>query len=176
MAKMEEAHKVTFQIMKGDLTGKMKESTSAKLMRFANRVPLLYNNGACAITHAVTKANWRQYGVDQSNGSLPSGPLLIFVHMASPWVPFTSESKEAIAAYPEIEKEIILAVQECTRGLRRFLNGQRRRAEEKRKRDYIQKYIPHIGDALQEILSLDAAEREEIIVTLTDTLERSRKL
>ena len=155
--------------------GKMKEGTSAKLMRFANRVPLLYNNGACAITQAVAKANWRQYGVDQSNGSLPTGPLLVFVHMASPWVPFTSESKEAIASYPEIEKEIVLAVQECTRGLRRFLSGQRRQAEEKRKRDYIQKYIPHIGAALQEILGFGDKERDKVVDKLTDVLERSRK-
>ncbi|MHC5035094.1 MAG: DNA topoisomerase VI subunit B, partial [Planctomycetota bacterium] len=125
--------------------GKMKESTSAKVMRYANRVPLLYNSGACAITQAVVKANWRQYGVEQSNGSMPTGPLLVLVHMASPWVPFTSESKEAVAPYPEIEKEIVLALQECMRGLRRYLSGRRRRAEEQRKRDYIEKYIPHIG-------------------------------
>jgi DNA topoisomerase-6 subunit B len=154
--------------------GAMKEAAAAKIMRFANRVPLLYNGGACAITHAVAEMNWRQYRVEQPNGSLPTGALLVLVHMASPWVPFTSESKEAIAPYPEIEKEIILAVQECARGLRRFLGGQRRRAEEQRKRDYIEKYIPHIGEALQEILKFDDAERAEIVDNLTIVLERSR--
>ncbi len=155
--------------------GKVKESGPAKLMRFANRVPLLYNTGACAITHAVTRLNWRQYSVEQSNGSLPTGPLLVFVHVASPWVPFTSESKEAIAPYPEIEKEIVLAVQECTRGLRRFLSRKRRRAEEERKRDYIQKYIPHIGEALRDILEFSDAERDRVIGKLTEVLEKSRK-
>ncbi len=154
--------------------GKMKERSAAKLMRFANRVPLLYNTGACAITHAISKVNWRQYGVEQSNGSLPSGPLLIFVHMASPWVPFTSESKEAIAPYPEIEKEIMLAVQECARDLRRFLNRRRRRAEEQRKREYIQKYIPHIGEALQEILEFSDRERKRIDKNLTTMLEKGQ--
>jgi len=154
--------------------GKLKDSTSAKIMRFANRVPLLYNSGACATTQAVTHANWRQYGIDQSNGSLPTGPLLIFVHMASPWVPFTSESKEAIAPYPEIEKEIVLAIQECARSLRRFIRGKRRRAEEARKQEYIEKYIPHIGEALQEILNLADAERSSIIENLTTVLEKSR--
>jgi DNA topoisomerase-6 subunit B len=154
--------------------GEMKEKTAAKLMRFANRVPLLYNTGACCITSSIAKANWRQYGVDQSNGSLPQGPLLVLVHMASPWVPFTSESKEAIASYPEIQKEIVLAVQECTRGLRTFLSRRHRAAEERRRRDYIEKYIPHIGEALQEILAFSDAERTKVVANLTEVLEHSR--
>ncbi|MHC4789120.1 MAG: DNA topoisomerase VI subunit B [Planctomycetota bacterium] len=155
--------------------GAIKENTSAKVMRFANRVPLLYNSGACAITQSIAKANWRQYGVEQSNGSLPTGPLLVMVHMASPWVPFTSESKEAIASYPEIEKEIVLALQECARSLRRHLRGKRRRAEERRKREYIEKYIPHISEALQEILAFSDSERDKLTDKLTDVLEKSRK-
>jgi len=154
--------------------GKMKEGKAARVMRFANRVPLLYNAGACAVTHAVTRVKWRQYGVEQSNGSPPVGPMLILVHVASPWVPFTSESKEAIAPYPEIEREIVLAVQECARHLRLFLSRRKRRAEEQRKRQYIQKYIPHIGGALQEILGFSDGERERIIESLADILERSR--
>ncbi len=154
--------------------GEMKESTSAKLMRFANRVPLLYNSGACVITQALARCNWRQYGLEQSNGSAPSGPVLVMVHVASPWVPFTSESKEAVASYPEIEKEIVLALQECARPLRRFLRGRKRRAEEKRKRQYIESYIPHIGEALQEILGFPDKERDELVESLTDVLERSR--
>jgi len=94
--------------------------------------------------------------------------------VASPWVPFTSESKEAIACYPEIEREIVLALQECTRPLRRYLSGQRRRAEERRKREYIERYIPHIGAALQEILGFGDPERKRLLDSLTDLLERSR--
>jgi len=154
--------------------GQMKESTSAKLMRFANRVPLLYNTGACVTSQAIAKANWRQYGIDQSNGSLPSGPLLILVHMASPWVPFTSESKEAIASYPEIEREIVLALQECARALRRFLSGRRRQMEEQRRREYIGKYIDHIGMALQEILEFGDGERQALVENLKDILKQGR--
>ncbi len=156
--------------------GKLREGKAAKIMRFANRVPLLYNSGACAVTRAVQHMNWRQYGVDQPGGSgTPSGPLLVVVHMASPWVPFTSESKEAIAHYPEIEEDMIRALQECARKLRQFLNRRKREGEERRKRDYITKYIPHIGIALQEILELDDKTRDALVVDLTDVLERSRK-
>ena len=79
------------------------------------------------------------------------------------------------ASYPEIEKEIGLAVQECSRGLRRFLSGRRRRAEEQRKQEYIQKYIPHIGEALQDILGFSDGERTKVIDKLTEVLEKSRK-
>ena len=88
----------------------------------------------------------------QSRGALPSGPLLILVHIASAWVPFTSESKEAIAHYPEIIKEIKLALQECGRRLARYIRRGAKAREEAKKRSYIEQYIPHIGAALREIL------------------------
>ena len=102
-------------------------------------------------------SNWRSYGLQQSKGALPSGPLVILVHMASVWVPFTSESKEAVAHYPEILKEIKLALQEAGRQLQRHIRLRQREKDANLKQSYIQKYIPHIGDALQEILALGAA-------------------
>src|SRR5882762_3200563 len=89
----------------------------ARVIRYANRVPLLYQQSACATFKAVLETAWRNYGVAQSRGALPAGPMVVFVHMASVWVPFTSESKEAIADYDEIRKEIRLALQECGRRL-----------------------------------------------------------
>ncbi|MFO7652373.1 MAG: DNA topoisomerase VI subunit B [Candidatus Krumholzibacteriia bacterium] len=156
----------------GDLPG----DDLAQVMRFANRVPLLYQASACAINRAILTSNWRSYGLQQSRGALPTGPLLILVHMASVWVPFTSESKEAVAHYPEIVKEIRLGLQEAGRQLQRHIRRQARERDAAKKQNYIQKYIPHIGDALREILGLDAAERDEVVVVLTDTLERSRKM
>ncbi|MBU8869976.1 MAG: DNA topoisomerase VI subunit B [Gemmatimonadales bacterium] len=148
----------------------------ARVMRFANRVPLLYQASACAIHKAVLTSSWRNYGVQQSRGALPVAPMVILIHMASVWVPFTSESKEAVAHYPEIIKEMRLALQEAGRRLQRHINRRAREKDALKKQSYIQKYIPHIGEALQEILALTDGDREEVIATLTDTLERSRKL
>jgi DNA topoisomerase-6 subunit B len=156
--------------------GQLPGDELARVLRFANRVPLLYQNSACAVTKAVIGSNWRSYGLQQSKGALPSAPLVILVHIASVWVPFTSESKEAVAHYPEIVKEFKLALQEAGRQLGRHIKRRRREADAEKKKSYIQKYIPHIGDALQEILSLNDAEREDVIAVLTDTLERSRKI
>jgi DNA topoisomerase-6 subunit B len=144
------------------------------LWRFANRVPLQYQQSACAITRAAITTDWRNYALQQGKGALPLGPMVLFVHVASVWVPFTSESKEAIAAYPEIIRELRLGLQECGRRLGVFLSHRRRLAEAEKKKSYIKEYIPHIGIALKEILGLTAKEEKKVVEVLTDTLERTR--
>jgi DNA topoisomerase-6 subunit B len=154
--------------------GGLPEDGLARLLRFANRVPLLYQQSACAIYKSVLTTDWRNYHITQNKGALPGGPLVILLHVASVWVPFTSESKEAIAHYPEIIKEMKLALQECGRKLGIYLSHRRRDAEEERKRSHIELYIPHIGDALQEILGITDKDKEKTIVQLRGLLERSR--
>jgi len=144
------------------------------LLRFANRVPLQYQQSACVIHKAALGIEWRKYGLSQSRGALPRGPLAIFVHIASSWVPFTSESKEAIAAYPEIMKEVRLALRDCGRKLATHIRARRKAADEEKKRSYIEKYIPHIGIALREILGRSAKAEEDLVTTLRGVLERSR--
>lgn len=156
--------------------GKLPAEELVDISRFANRVPLLYQAGACAVTKAVTQTSWKAYGLQQSKGAPPSGPMVLFVHLASVWVPFTSESKEAIASYPEIVKEIRLALMEVGRTLGRFLSRRAREADEAKKKSYITKYLPQIGVALQEILALSDPQRDDAIVKLKDILERSRKI
>ncbi len=148
----------------------------ARLIRYANRVPLLFQQSACAITKAVIATNWRGYGLPQPRGGLPVGPMVIFVHIASVWVPFTSESKEAIAHYDEIVKELKLALQDCGRKLGTHIRKGRKLASEYKKREYITTYIPHIGQALQEILGLSDQRTSECVENLTEVLEKSRKL
>jgi DNA topoisomerase-6 subunit B len=146
------------------------------LYRYANRVPLQYQQGACAITKAVTQTDWKTYQLQQPRGALPLGPMLLMVHIASVWVPFTSESKEAIAHYPEIVKEIRLGLQECGRQVAIWIRKRRREADEAKKRAYIEKYIPQVAIGLQQILGFDDAERGRVIASLTDVLERSRRM
>jgi len=147
-----------------------------RLSRIANRVPLLYQQSACAIYKAVLETNWRSYGLSQSRGALPRGSVMLMVHIASVWVPFTSESKEAIAHYPEIIKEIRLAVQECGRKLGMHVRRQKRIKDEMVKRGYIETYLPHIGEALRDILTLKDEQVETVVGRLKETLEKSRKM
>src|SRR3989441_1758410 len=119
----------------------------ARVIRYANRVPLLYQQSACATFKAVLETAWRNYGIAQSRGALPAGPMVVFVHMASVWVPFTSESKEAIADYDEIRKEIKLALQECGRRLGVFLRKRERAKSEFRRRNIFELYIEEVVEA-----------------------------
>src|SRR5437867_4178986 len=123
------------------------DSELARVIRYANRVPLLYQQSACATFKAVLETAWKNYGIAQSRGALPAGPLVIFVHMASVWVPFTSESKEAIADYDEIRKEIKLALQECGRRLGVFLRRRERAKTEFRRRNIFELYIEEVVEA-----------------------------
>ncbi|HLA78521.1 MAG TPA: DNA topoisomerase VI subunit B, partial [Vicinamibacteria bacterium] len=146
-----------------------------ELFRLANRVPLQYQSSACAITKAVMTVDWPSYGLAKSKGALPQGPMVLMIHIASVWVPFTSESKEAIAHYPEIVKELRLALMEVGRRLGGHIRHRRRAADEAKKKGYIDKFIPHIGIALKDILALSDKQEARVVGTLRDTLERSRE-
>jgi DNA topoisomerase-6 subunit B len=155
--------------------GELPADDIVQLHRFANRAPLIYQQSACAMTQSVIGTAWKSYGVNQPKGALPTAPMVILVGITSVWVPFTSESKEAVAHYPEIMKEIKLAVQECGRRLARFIKRGVRERDEEKKRSYIEQYIPHIGIALQEMLGFSEKEEQRVVEILKDTLERSRK-
>jgi DNA topoisomerase-6 subunit B len=161
----------------GDAAGREGEAAEEQpitLLRFANRVPLLYQQSACAIWKSVVTTDWRNYGLTQPSGALPLGPMTLMVHVASVWVPFTSESKEAVAHYPEIIKEIRLALQECGRQLYGFLRRRHREADEARKRSEIEKFMPHIAIALKDILRLKQKQEGRIVSNLKHILEKSR--
>jgi len=144
-----------------------------RVLRFANKVPMLYMGGACAIMKAVVGINWKSYHLSQPSGSLPLGPMVILVHIASVWVPFTSESKEAIAHYPEIIREITFALQECGRRLSVYLSRRRRQAELERKKNYIELYLPHLALGLKQILKFDDRQEKQVINKLHRMLERT---
>ncbi len=147
---------------------------SIRVLRFANRVPLLYQQGAGAITKSVIQTGWRSYGLSQSSGALPVGPCTIAVHIASVWVPFTSESKEAIAHYPEIIKEVKLALQDCGRKLASYVRKKKSINAESQRRDYIETYIPHVSAALKELIGFSAKEEENTKILLKQILEKER--
>jgi DNA topoisomerase-6 subunit B len=156
--------------------GQLPADQTITAYRYANRVPLQYQQGACAITKAITATDWRSYQLQQPRGAPPVGPMLLMVHIASVWVPFTSESKEAIAHYPEIIKEIRLGLQECGRKVATHIRKRRREEDEEKKRAFIVKYIPQVAIGLQQILELNDVQRDKIVSNLTTVLEKSRKL
>jgi DNA topoisomerase-6 subunit B len=126
--------------------GNLPADQQVTLLRFANRVPLLYQQGACVLTKAVENVDWRRYGLEQRGGSgIPFGPAIILVHLASTKVPFTSEAKEAVASIPEIQGEIELALRECGRRLKVHLNKKEMKAKTRTKFEIVQEILPMIA-------------------------------
>jgi DNA topoisomerase-6 subunit B len=133
----------------------------ADIMRFANRVPLQYQPKACAISESVYQTNWRGYELQQPKGGLPVAPMAIAVHLASVWVPFTSEAKEAVAHYDELLRELKLAIQECGRKLAAHLRARAHLERDAKRRSLFEKYIPEVAQSISDILGVakDKAEK-----------------
>jgi DNA topoisomerase VI subunit B len=148
------------------------EGQSMQVLRYANRVPLQFQPAACAITQSVIANNWRAYGLSQARGQLPTGPLTLMVHMASVWVPFTSESKEAIAGYPEIMKELRLGLQAVGRKLAMYLNRRKRVLQEGERREIFLRYLGEVATAVASIKDYGDTPRKELYSRLVDVAKR----
>ena len=143
--------------------GALPADEPAKVYRFANRVPLQYQQAACASFKAVLETDWRRYGMSQPKSGAPTGPLVV---MVSVWVPFTSESKEAIADYDEIRKEMRLALQECGRKLGTYLRRRQKMRREGERRSVFERYIGEIAKACERLSGADAeALRDSLLET-----------
>jgi DNA topoisomerase-6 subunit B len=135
------------------------EGQQMEVLRYANRVPLQFQQSACAVTQTVLGTNWRGYGLSQSRGGMPKGPVSLMVHIASVWVPFTSESKEAIANYPEIQKEIRLGLQAVGRKLGMYLRRRLKVRQQSDRREIFLRYLKEVSTAVSEI---NGAKRDEL--------------
>lgn len=142
-----------------------------QVLRFANRVPLLFQQGACAITNAIGSMDWRRYGLDQKGGSgLPTGPALILVHVASTKVPFTSEAKEAIAEDPDIDREVTLALQGAARHLKAHLSRKSRRAFASEKFAIIQRILPKLAEKTSGLVGRPVPDLTPVITRIMDVV------
>ena len=155
--------------------GDLESESTINLQRFANRVPLVYQRGACAITDVVRRIDWRNYNLDQSGGSgIPSGPMVLVVHVASTNVPFTSESKDAVANIPEIEHEIELAVREVARGVKRHINERRSLRQRREKEDVIARVLPEIANKVSRVLERDEPDIDATLARIMNNVHVSR--
>jgi DNA topoisomerase-6 subunit B len=145
------------------------EGQTMEVLRYANRVPLQFSPASCAITQTILSTNWRSYGLSQSRGGLPKGPVTVMVHVASVWVPFTSESKEAIASYPEIQKELRLALQAVGRHLGTYV---RKRLKVKQQSDRRQIFLRYLGEVATAVSDINAADRAALYEQLLSVAKK----
>jgi len=125
-----------------------------EVLRFANRVPLMYQQGGCLLTKALESVDWKRYGLDHPGGrGVPKGPAALLIHLASTNVQFTSEAKEAVADNEEVHEEIRKALLEVGRGLKNHLKKSSQRKKAKEKFELVNIILPEIAKKSSEILS-----------------------
>ena len=149
--------------------GKLPGDEQSVVYRFANRVPLIYQQSGCACFRAVQEVAWKGYGLSQPRGALPVGPLVILLHVASTSVPFTNPAKEAVAEHEEIAKEMKLALQKCGQHLKRYLSRRNRMRRESERRDVFHRYI---GEIAANLSAITGAVQEDLVSSLTATAQR----
>ena len=145
-----------FQIEVGLIFGEgMAADKPVEILRFANRVPLMYQQGGCLLTKAIESVDWRQYGLDQAGGrGVPKGPAAILVHLASTNVQFTSEAKEALSDNEVVMEEARKAMLEMGRGLRKHLEKKKKMGKTREKFELINDIIPAIAEKSASLLQL----------------------
>ena len=145
-----------FQIEVGLIFGEgMAADKPVEILRFANRVPLMYQQGGCLLTKAIESVDWRQYGLDQAGGrGVPKGPAAILVHLASTNVQFTSEAKEALSDNEMVMEEGRKAMLEMGRGLRKHLEKKKKMGKTREKFELINDIIPAIAEKSASLLQL----------------------
>ena len=110
------------------------------LYRFANRIPLLYDEASDVSFKVIQSINWRRYGVS------PDMPVAILVHICSTKVPYKTVGKEFIADRPEVKREILNGIREVARQLQRFLSRRAYVERQKKRLNIFAKYLPRIAE------------------------------
>ncbi len=157
------------------------ESTTIRLIRFANRVPLQFDKSSCAITKAVESVNWKAYGLAQQKNSLPLGPYVFAVSVTSPFIKFKNASKETIDASEELVEEIRRTLQQTGQKLARHIKREKRAKDLERKTQYIKQFVPILVTKLKDITQasktrIQRAEKGIVQLLGQDTQEAKEAL
>jgi DNA topoisomerase-6 subunit B len=159
-----------FQIEVAAAYGGEIKSDKAMLMRFANKIPLLFDSSSCALTQSFLGVDYSRYGLKVEN-KVPVGQLVFIIHIASVWVPYTNESKNSVASYPVITKEIKLALQELVRNLSVFLNRKHKSSLFQERINLFDKYGIELAYSLSKLTDID---EKKIKAKIENMLEKKK--
>tara|TARA_B100000902_G_scaffold757_1_gene1045 strand:- start:33029 stop:35125 length:2097 start_codon:yes stop_codon:yes gene_type:complete len=151
--------------------GDLQSEGPIEVLRFANRVPLMYQQGGCLLTKALESVDWKRYGLDHPGGrGLPKGPAAVLIHLASTNVQFTSEAKEAVADNEEVFEEIRKAMLEVGRGLRNHLKKSSQRKKAQEKFDLINIILPEISKKTSQLLGRQEPDLSPVITKIMNAV------
>ena len=151
--------------------GDLNSDSPIEILRFANRVPLMYQQGGCLLTKALESVDWKRYGLEQPGGrGIPKGHAAVLVHLASTNVHFTSEAKEAVAANEEVLEEIRRALLEVGRGLKNHLKKSSQRKKAQEKFELINVILPEISKKSSQLLGREEPNLAPVITQIMNAV------
>jgi len=127
-----------------------------EIMRFANRAPLLFDAGGCALTKATQDVEWNRYGLK----GIEESPVTIFINLISTHIPYTGAGKQSVSDIEEIVEEIRFALMDVGRKFNRFHSHKRHLQEHTARRNALLRYITEIAPALADMLKRDKKDIE----------------
>jgi len=116
-----------------------------KVYRFANRIPLLYDEGSDVVLKIVNETEWSRYKIKGDP------PLVIVSHICSTRIPYKTVGKENVADRPEIERELKNALQYLARKLAVHMSRQGAADMAKKRANLYSKYVPLIAQFATEL-------------------------
>jgi len=132
-------------------------------MRFANRVPLAFDQGSCAITEALKSIDWKRYGIRD----LENAPITVFVNIVSTNVPYLSTGKQSIAPEPEILHEVRQATMKIARNLQKYIRAKKAAKENELRAKVFETYVPLILREAAKLAESDVPEYDVILSKVT---------
>ncbi len=139
------------------------EQRKSEIMRFANRVPLTFDAGSCAITEALKSIDWKRYGLRDMDNT----PLTLFVNIISTQVPYLSTGKQSVSPEPEIVHEIRQATMKLARKLQKHLRAKRAAKEKEKRSKVFEEYVPVIIEEAAKLGETGVPEYQDILVKVT---------
>jgi len=148
--------------------GKIPSKGEIMLYRFANKIPLVYDESADVSWNVVKSINWRRYRVT------PEMPVAAFVHLCSTKIPYKTVGKEIIADRPEISREILNGIREVARRLERHLSKQERVRREQKRLSIFSIYLPKIAEYSTKLSGKEKTPNIDVLLRRARTLEQER--
>lgn len=147
----------------GDAGRIVNEQRKSEIMRFANRVPLTFDQGSCAITEALKSIDWKRYGLKD----LDNTPLTLFVNLISTQVPYLSTGKQSISPEPEIVHEIRQSTMKLARKLQKHLRSKKAAKEKAMRSKVFEDLLPVIIEESAKLGETSVPEYTQVLAKVT---------
>jgi len=121
------------------------KSGGPHVYRYANRIPLLYDEGSDVVLKVVNDTDWGRYKVKGEP------PFIIVSHICSTRIPYKTAGKENVADRQEIERELRLGLQFLSRKLAAYMSKRGQADMAKKRANLYAKYIPLIAEFCTEL-------------------------